>query len=70
VSGFRPKLRRACEVAKENLTAAQKKMKGWYDRKTESRVFHPGDKVLVLLPIPGSYLQARFSGPYFIQKSG
>lgn len=43
-------------------------MKGWYDWRAESRVFTPGDKVLVLLPIPGSSLQARFSGPYFFQK--
>ena len=73
VCGFRFKLRRACELAKEHLSAAQKKTKGWYDGRAESspkaeRVFAPGDKVLVLLPIPGSSLQARFSGPYFVQK--
>ena len=43
-------------------------MKGWYDQKAESRVFAPGDKVLVLLPIPGSALQARFSGPYLVKE--
>lgn len=39
VCGFRFKLHRACELAKDNLLAVQKKMKGWYDQKTESRVF-------------------------------
>lgn len=29
-----------------------------------SRSFSVGDKVLVLLPIPGSALSARFAGPY------
>lgn len=32
------------------------------------REFLPGDKVLVLLPIPGSCLQARYSGPYLVQQ--
>ena len=28
-----------------------------------SSVFQPGEKVLVLLPLPGSSLRSRFSGP-------
>ncbi|KAF0044724.1 hypothetical protein F2P81_003882 [Scophthalmus maximus] len=43
-------------------------MKGWYDRKAESRDFTPVDKVLVLLTIPSCSLQARFSGPYLVKK--
>ena len=43
-------------------------MKQHYDKKTVERKFHPRDKVLVLLPIPGSPLQARFSGPYEIEE--
>lgn len=34
----------------------------------KSRSFNPGDKVLVLLPVPGSALQARYSGPYQVVK--
>lgn len=68
VCGFRFQLRRACELANANLSVAEVKMKGWYDKKAEGRVFAPGDKVLVLLPIPGSSLQARFSGPYLVTK--
>ncbi len=52
----------------QNLTAAQSKMKGWFYKKATVRHFKPGDKVLVFLPIPGSSLQARDSGPYVIEK--
>lgn len=30
--------------------------------------FKPGDKALALLPIPGHPLQARYCGPYLIEK--
>lgn len=43
-------------------------MKGWFDKHAKSREFQPGDKVLVLLPIPGSSMQARYSGPHLIQE--
>lgn len=67
VSSFRSRLRRACELAKENLECAQTKMKTWFDKNAKSRVFKPGEKVLVLLPMPGSSLQARYSGPYVVK---
>lgn len=66
VSNFRSRLHRARELAHENLERAQDKMKNWFDRKTTDRHFEVGDKVLMLLPIPGSALQARFSGPYAV----
>lgn len=62
----RSRLHRARELAHENLERAQDKMKNWYDRKTTDRHFEVGDKVLMLLPIPGSALQARFTGPYLV----
>ena len=43
-------------------------MKARYDKKTVSRVFVPGDQVLVLLPMTGSSLSAQFSGPYTVEK--
>ena len=43
-------------------------MKVWYDRKARGRSFNPGDQVLVLLPIIGQPLQARYSGPYVIER--
>ncbi len=32
VSNFHFKLHRACELAKQSLTMAQEKMKGWFDK--------------------------------------
>ena len=39
-----------------------------YNEKAHKRIFHPGDKVLILLPIPGHSLQACYSGPYAIEE--
>uniref|UniRef100_A0A3B3H3T2 Gypsy retrotransposon integrase-like protein 1 n=1 Tax=Oryzias latipes TaxID=8090 RepID=A0A3B3H3T2_ORYLA len=66
VCGFRSKLLRACELARKNLEKAQEKMKLRYDKHTQYRVFSPGDKVLVLLPLPGSTLQSQYSGPFTV----
>lgn len=43
-------------------------MKRYYDKKVKHRVFNPGDKVLVLLPLLGSALQAQYSGPYVVER--
>ncbi len=45
----------------------RKKIKRCFDQKAVVRNFVPGEKVLVLIPIPGSALTARFSGPYMIK---
>ena len=68
VSDFRNRLSRACEVARSNLKTSQGKMKARYDNHVVDRKFKPGDKVLALLPIPGRPLQARYFGPYTIDK--
>lgn len=39
-------------------------MKVNYDRKSVMRSFNSGDRVLVLLPVAGSALQAQFLGSY------
>ena len=44
-------------------------MKSQYDRNALDRNFEPGDKVLALLPIPGKPLQARYYGPYTVEKN-
>ena len=44
-------------------------MKNRYDQKTVSRKFQSGDKVLVLLPVSGSGLQAKCYGPYVVDRS-
>ena len=68
VSDFRTKLSKACEIAKSNLKLAQKSMKEKFDQNSVNRSFEPGDKVLALLPVPGRPLQARYFGPYVIEK--
>ena len=55
-------------MAKRNLQESQSKMKVWYDRKAKSRCFEPGDRVLVLFPVVGNPLQAKYSGPYKVVK--
>ncbi len=68
VSAFCYRLRCAREVASENLKRAQSKMKVWYNRKASTRSFDVGDQVLILFPVIGSPLEARFSGPYTVVK--
>ena len=43
-------------------------MKSNYDKNTKNRQFNVGDKVLVLLSLPGNFLKATFSGPWKIVK--
>ncbi|MCG8117700.1 MAG: RNase H-like domain-containing protein [Candidatus Thiodiazotropha endolucinida] len=68
VSDFKTRLSKACEAARTNLQSAQRKMKQLYDIDSKERNFKPGDKVLALLPIPGKSLQARYYGPYTVDK--
>ena len=68
VTKIRCRLSRACELAKENLGVSQKRMKQHYDRKAVVREFKPGDQVMILFPGLGPALQARYSGPYRIDK--
>ena len=53
---------------RSSLSAAQSKMKKLYDKNSLSRNFLPGDFVLVLLPVVGSCLQAKFCGPYEVER--
>ena len=43
-------------------------MKQNFDKNTKERSFKSRDKVLALLPIPGRPLQARYFGPYTVEK--
>lgn len=68
VSRFRERLHRACSLAKKSLSGVQSDMKKRYDKNAVLRSLVPGDQVLVLLPILGSSMSARFSGPYTVEK--
>ena len=66
VSQCRERLQQATKLAREALASSQENMKNRYDRRAVKRQFQPGEQVLVLLPTPGSALNARFSGPYVV----
>ena len=68
VNGFRHRLYMAGQLAKQNLEKSQRKMKHLYDRQSERRQFSEGDQVLALLPIVGSPFQAKFMGPYTVER--
>lgn len=68
VCTFRERLWKACEVAKTHLYTSQQVMKSHFDKNAKARNLKPDDQVLVLLPIPGEPLNARFSGPYRVIK--
>lgn len=62
VSYFRD-LQHACDIVRESLSATQCKIKANYNKKAVTRNFQLGDRVLVLMPVIGFGLHARFSGP-------
>ena len=68
VSDHHDRLSTAAKLAQMNLKDAQGCMKWWYEKRARSRTFKPGNKVLVLLPIHHHPLQARYCGPYVIEK--
>lgn len=68
VSSFRDKLHHVCNLACESLSNAQGKMKNNYDKNSKVHLFLPGDRVLVVLPVLGSALQAKSSGPYVVNQ--
>lgn len=63
VSSFRERLHHACALAKEALSSSKSKMKSHFESS-----FNPGNSVLIFLPIPGSALKAKFTGPYVTDK--
>ena len=65
VSKFKQMLNRASEVLRENLKEAQIKIKK-SDMIKMPKVEYSGDKVLVLFPIPGHPIQARYHRPYTV----
>ena len=68
VSEIKERLTEIQKSAKANLINSQSKMKKQFDRNTKERTFQQGEKVLLLLPISGDPMKARYQGPYMIQK--
>lgn len=44
-------------------------MKRHFEQRAVDRLFQPGDKVLLLLPYPGSARSVKLSGPYVVEKN-
>ncbi len=68
MSSFHERLHSVWKLARQNLEISQSQMKSRYDKRTVQCSFEPGDQVLVLLPLPGSTLHAKFAGPYGIEE--
>ena len=68
VERFRGRLKEVCELAQANLKDSQDKMKRVFDQKVQKGSFKPGEKVLVLLPVQGNDLKARYQGPYDVER--
>ena len=47
----------------------KKKSKVWYDRKALEVSYDVGDPVLLLLPLVGKPLQAKYRGSYIVEKT-
>lgn len=52
----------------KGMSVVQTKMKTWLNADAQMRHFNPCDQVQFLPPSPGSALQARYGGPYFIKE--
>lgn len=68
VSRCRERLHCAVKLARESPSSTQSRMKGRFNKKAVERKFNAGDQVLVLLPVTGSALSTRFSGPYDVER--
>lgn len=64
---FREHLHKDWDVAKQQLSDTQAKIKNRYV-KSVAHSFQPGDSVLVLLPVHNSHMHAWFAGPYKTEK--
>ena len=56
------------EIVHENLKGTQEKQKKLYDQRSSRRFFNVGDKVLILLPTPGSKLEVKWQEPFTVSK--
>jgi len=62
------RLRHALDLANTHAAQERSKAKVWYDRRARLRTFQPGDKVLVLMPMPGKPLHAKYHVPYTVEQ--
>ena len=68
INSLKLKLSKVRAIALENLKVSQSRMKSQFDKVAKDRVFNVGDKVLLHLPLPGSPLKGKYTGPYVISQ--
>ena len=68
VGEMRQRLLECWRIASENLESSHSKSKDRVDLNARERQFAPGQLVLLLLPLQGNPLSAKFSGPYPVLK--
>jgi len=68
ILNIRKRLRHALDLASTHADRERSKAKVWCDRRTRLRTFRPGDKILVLMPMPGKPLHAKYHGPYTVEQ--
>ena len=61
-------LQKTREVARENVIAAQSKMKAIYDRRSTERKLNVGQLVLLLEPTSNNNLLAQWAGPAIVRQ--
>ena len=60
------KLEMVHNIARENITHAQERMKRLYDKTAKQRELLPGEKALILMPTSNNKLMATWKGPYTV----
>ena len=68
VIDLRNRLEQTCRIARENLKGAQKRQAKYYNQKTKTRTFQPGQRVLLLLPNKQNKLELTWRGPYKVSE--
>jgi len=68
VLNTRERLRHALDLASTHAAQERSKAKVWYDCRARLRTFQLDDKVLVLMPMPGKPLHAKYHGPYTVEQ--
>ncbi|KAL1263574.1 hypothetical protein QQF64_006313 [Cirrhinus molitorella] len=66
VREMRERIERVMPLVKEHLTKAQQSQQRRYNRAAQPREFHPGDRVMVLVPTSACKFLATWQGPYTV----
>ncbi|XP_073699461.1 uncharacterized protein [Garra rufa] len=68
VQDMRSKIDRVMPLVREHLVKSQQAQQRLYNRAAQPREFHPGDKVMVLVPNVACKFLAQWQGPYTVEE--